>query len=31
MVMPTPALPYPDQLQIIAGVYQKLGALLVKK
>jgi enolase len=31
MVTPTRALSYPDQLRIIAEVYQKLGGILVKK
>jgi enolase len=31
MVTPTRAVPYPDQLRIVAEVYQKLGALLAKK
>jgi enolase len=31
MVAPSPALAYPDQLRIVAEVYQKLGRLLVEK
>jgi enolase len=31
MVSPSPALPYPDQLRIVAEVYQKLGKLLTEK
>ena len=31
MVTPTRAVPFPDQLRMVAEVYQKLGALLAKK
>jgi hypothetical protein len=31
MVTPTRAVPYPDQLHVIADIYQKLGGLLIKK
>ena len=31
MASPNPEVPYPDQLRMVAEVYQKLGALLAKK
>jgi enolase len=31
MVSPSPALPYPDQLRVVAEVYQTLGKLLVER
>ncbi|KAH0795502.1 enolase family protein [Histomonas meleagridis] len=31
MASPAPGIPYPDQLRMVAEVYQKLGAILVKE